>query len=246
MLLFWLLCWQIVTVCVAQEILLISPARAFARLWALLGRAEFWGAVLQTCLRVLLGFFGALLCGGALAVLTARSRILFALFSPLMWIVRSTPVASFIILTLVWFYTGFIPAFIAFLMVLPLVWQNLSAGIGGVDRELLEMARVFRLSPLRRARYIYLPAILPYFTAAVTTGMGFAWKSVIAAEVIARPRQSMGGNIYNAKIYLEIPDLFAWTIAVVLLSLLLEKLTLLLARLLERLFLSAGKGEGQG
>ena len=80
-------------------------------------------------------------------------------------------------------------------------------------------------------RLIYLPSLRPYLLAAVTTAMGLAWKSGVAAEVLCIPRPAIGTQIYNSKLYLDIPDLFAWTVAVVALSLLLEGL---LRALLER------------
>jgi len=127
-----------------------------------------------------------------------------------------------------------VPVFIAFLMVVPMVWTNLYAGLEHADPELLEMARVFQFSPWKKLRCIYIPALMPYFTAACSTGLGFAWKSAVAAEVIAHPENSIGLRIYNAKIYLETTDLFAWTIGIVLISVMLERIALLLLARLER------------
>jgi NitT/TauT family transport system permease protein len=126
----------------------------------------------------------------------------------------------------VWLATGDIPIFISFLMVVPLIWANVHTGIAGTDTQLLEMAKVYRFSPARKIGYLYVPSVMPYFTAACSTGLGFAWKSGIAAEVIALPALAIGKQIYNAKIYLETVDLFAWTIAVILLSVLLERTAL--------------------
>ena len=116
-------------------------------------------------------------------------------------------------------------------MVLPVVWSNLCRGIRETDQKLLELAAAYRFSRWKRVRLIYLPSLRPYFLAAVTTAMGLAWKSGVAAEVLCIPRPAIGTQIYNSKLYLDIPDLFAWTVAVVLLSLALEWL---LRRLLER------------
>lgn len=244
-LLFWLLIWHLAYELIAQEVLLVSPVQAFMRLLALAADPAFWATVAATCLRVVQGFLLALVTGALLAVLCARFSLLRWLTAPLMAVVRATPVASFIILCLVWMYTDRIPVFIAFLMVVPMVWSNVSAGIDSADPELLEMAAVFRLSKKDILRTIYLPAILPYIAAACSTGLGFSWKAAIAAEVIAHPQQAVGRQIHNAKVYLETVDLFAWTIAVILLSLLIERLTL---RLLAR-FRSAGvpgKTGGEG
>lgn len=234
--LFWLALWQIAYLKVAQELLLVSPARAFARLFELAATLPFWDSVLRTCVRVLIGFLLALTLGTLLAAASARFKLVKILLAPLFGVVRVTPVASFIILALLWFTTGDLPVFIAFLMVVPAIWSNVYAGICSADRDLLEMAGIFKLSRSKVFSAIYIPAVMPHFVSACSVGLGFAWKSAIAAEVICLPKAAIGRQLYNAKIYLETADVFAWTIAVVLLSLLIEKLTVAgIKKLCERL-----------
>jgi NitT/TauT family transport system permease protein len=232
--LFWLAVWQVAYRCTGQELVLVSPLASVSRLGELGRTLPFWRAVLASCGRILSGYLLAVVAGVMLAVATAASRLLYHLFSPLLGMIRATPVASFIILALVWLATGDIPIFISFLMVVPLIWANVHTGITNTDIRLLEMARVYRFSPARKIGYIYVPSVMPYFTAACSTGLGFAWKSGIAAEVIALPAFAIGKQIYNAKIYLETVDLFAWTIAVIFLSVLLERTALWGLRKLER------------
>ena len=96
------------------------------------------------------------------------------------------------------------------------------------------MAQVYRLSLWKKLRFIYLPAVLPFFSSACVNGLGFAWKSGIAAEVLGRPKLAIGKQIYDSKIYVEIPELFAWTLVVILLSMLLEYLLLKLMEQVNR------------
>ena len=228
--LFWLAVWQILYLVVKQEILIVSPARAFQRLAELTGEPDFWRAALGSMLRIVSGFLLGMGLGTVLAVLTCASRILYDLFYPVISIVKATPVASFILLALVWIASPYVPVFTAFLMVMPVVWGNVSNGIAKTDRNLLQMAHVYRFGALKTARRVYLPSIMPYFTAACTTGMGLAWKAGVAAEVLANTKRSIGGNIYNAKIYIETADLFAWTAVVIVISVFLEKLMVKLMR----------------
>lgn len=221
---FWLAVWQLASVKVAQELLLVPPARAFLRLFELAGQPRFWQPVLFSCLRVVGGFVLALILGVVLAVIAARSSPVRHLLEPLFGIIRATPVVSFIILVVLWMPSSSVPVFIAFLMVIPMVWANLRTGIGETDPDLLEMARVFRFSRMKTVRMVYIPSVLPQLVSACRVGIGFAWKSVIAAEVICLPRAAIGKQIYNARIYTETADLFAWTIAVILLSVLIERL----------------------
>ena len=221
--LFWIAVWQAVSMAVAQELLVPSPLSAARTLVRLAGDAAFWKAVGASLLRVAAGFAAAVAAGSLTAVLTVRFPLADTLLSPLLKIVRAAPVASFIILALVWIRTNTLPVFIAFLMVVPVVWGNVEKGIRQTDPALLEMARVYRFGWKRTLLRVRVPAVMPYFLTACPTGLGFAWKSGIAAEVICRPAMSIGRRLQEAKIYLETPEVFAWTAVVVVLSLLLEK-----------------------
>lgn len=223
---FWLVVWELFARAISQEILLPSVAAVAGTLVRLWGAKAFWLSVLASLLRVLLGFCAAVAAGTLLAVITCRVKLLHTLFSPLLHIVRAAPVASFIILAYFWIETDLLPAFIAFLMVVPMVWANVSQGIRQTDGKLLEMARVYRLGRGCTLRHVWLPSVKPYFLAACTTGLGFAWKSGIAAEVICSPDRAIGTELRNAKAYLETPEVFAWTVTVVVLSVLLEQVLL--------------------
>lgn len=227
----WLLVWQLAAMALAAayphgRLLLASPLSALRRLGELAVTTAFWRAVGWSACRILGGFL--LSCGtaAALAALAARYPRAEELLAPPVAAVKATPVASFIILALVWLDSGQLPLFIAFLMVFPTVYLNLLEGVRQTDRKLLEMARVFRVSPARRLTGIYLPQVLPYFRSAASLGLGLCWKAGIAAEVIGLPAGSMGERLYTAKIYYQTPDLFAWTAAIVAVSAAFERLFL--------------------
>ena len=222
--LFWLTAWQLTSMFVGQELLVPAPAVVLATLARLATDPGFWLTTGASLSRVLLGFVAGVSGGTAAAVLTTRSRLADAVLSPALRVVRAAPVASFVILALVWIPAGRLAAFISFLMVVPVVWDNVAAGLRGQDPELLEMAAVFGLGRWQTLRRVRVPSVLPFFATACTTGMGLAWKSGVAAEVIGRPPVSIGGQLQDARIYLETPAVFAWTITVVALSLALERL----------------------
>jgi len=138
--------------------------------------------------------------------------------------VRATPVVSFILLIYLWVTRANIPGVIAGLMVLPVIWGNMAAGLAAVNKQLLEMSRAYRFSRLKTLRLIYLPSLHSYLTSGVLTAFGLAWKSGVAAEVICPPRMAVGSRIQAARLALETPELFAWTIVIIVLSLVLEKL----------------------
>ena len=221
---FWLCLWAFLARLVDRELLLPGPLAVLRRLAALVVTGEFWRTTLMSLWRILWGAAAGVALGAGLAVLTSASRLLRELLSPLLTIIRSTPVASFILLVLIWVGRDTVPSVIVILMVSPVVWANTAAGIRGADPLLLEMARIYRFGRWRTVRRVYIPAVLPHFLSACQTSLGLAWKAGVAAEVLTVPVLSIGKRLYESKLYLETVDLFAWTVVVVLLSLVIEKL----------------------
>ena len=220
---FWLVVWWAAAKAVGEPLILPGPGDVGRALAELAAGADFWLTVGRTLLRVAGGFAAGTAAGALLALGTAFSPLLDGLLSPVIRLVRATPVASFIILALLWVAKPWVPVLIAAMMVSPVVWAASAAALAGTDPALLEMARVFRLGRIRTLLTVYLPSALPGFGAACLTAMGLAWKSGVAAEVLCQLRSSVGAELYYAKIYLETPRLFAWTAVVVVLSFLLEK-----------------------
>ena len=222
--LFWLGVWWIVALAINKELLLPSPVEVWQRFFELIVLPEFWRITATSLLRFLAGFGLGMIVGIGMAVLMHNSRIIYTLFAPVIRAIRAIPVASFIILALVWIASGQLPIFISFLIVLPVAWSNTLAGLENTDKQLLEMAALFKVKTLRVYRQIYLPSLRSHLLAAGTVGLGLAWKSGITAEVIASPQWAVGTELQEAKIYLETADIFVWTVVVIILSLLLEKL----------------------
>ena len=237
--LFWLAVWQLGAMALDQELFLVSPLRVLGRLGELVVTGPFWRAVGMSSLLIMGGFLAATAAGVLLAALSARFRRVEELLAPALLAIKSIPVASFIILALILFSSRNLAVLISFLMVLPVVYANVLEGIRSADRQLLEMGRVFRLPVGRRLRYLYVPQVYPFFEAACGVALGLCWKAGVAAEVIGMPQGSIGERLQQAKIYLDTPDLFAWTLVIVLVSLAFEKLFLRLlkagARALERM-----------
>ena len=226
----WLAVWQLTSMALDNTIFLVSPVRAVLRLGELAVTGVFWSSIAFSFLRIVGGFLLALLAGTVLGALSSRFLRVRELLAPVVLAIKSIPVASFIILALFWFSSRNLAVLISFLMVFPVIYTNVLAGIQAVDRPLLEMARVFRLPSVRTARYVYLPQVYPFFRSACGVALGLCWKAGVAAEVIGMPQGSIGERLQQAKIYLNTPDLFAWTLVIVLISLGFEKLFLFLLK----------------
>lgn len=227
-LLFWLAVWQISALVIGQKILLVTPLEALRCFLAMLPQPAFWARVIFSALRILAGFGLAVLGAFLLAALARSQRMLAALIELPLQAIKATPVASFIILALLWVSSRQLSVLISFFMALPILYSAVQTGLDAADPALLEMAQVFRISPCARIRAIWLPGLLPAFRRGCSVALGICWKSGIAAEVIGLPGGSMGEALYRAKITLSTAEVFAWSIAIVLLSAVLERLLMAL------------------
>ena len=223
---FWTVVWYLAAVAMDNPLLLPSPIQVLRCLGNLMLTAGFWQTVAVSIGRILLGIVCAVALGCVLAVVTTSFRLPEVLIAPAMTAMQATPVASFTILVLIWIDRDFVPVLICGMMVLPVVWNSVSTGIRVTDPQLLEMAKVYRLSGLQTLRRIWIPSVMPFFRTACSSSIGLGWKAGIAAEVLTVPKHSIGRMIADSKLYLMTEELFASTLVVIVLSLLLQKLML--------------------
>jgi NitT/TauT family transport system permease protein len=226
--------WTAASLCIANDLILVSPLRVLLRLSELAITVPFWLTIAQSFARIIAGFALGALIASMLAILASRFSLLFQLLEPLMLTVKSIPVASFIILVLIWISPANLAIIISFLMVLPILYTNVLKGIQNTDPQLLEMAAVFRISKLRKLRYLYVAQVMPFFVSGCSIALGMCWKAGVAAEIIGLPDDSLGEMLYNAKLYLNTADIFTWTLVIILISLVFEKLFMLGIRLLQK------------
>ncbi|MDD4773597.1 MAG: ABC transporter permease subunit [Eubacteriales bacterium] len=232
-LLFWLAVWQTAALIIGRELLIPSPLKVALQLAEFAVSGEFWVMIFVSLMRVMGGFLLGVVSGILTAALAFRFRVIHALIAPLLTVIRVTPVASFIILALVWMSSGFVPIFIAFLIVLPIVWSGVTAGLESVDRSLAETAFMYNFTRHKLLTKLYIPSVMPFFKTSVINAIGFAWKTGVAAEVLCVPAFSIGKQIYEAKLYLETVDLFAWTAALIVISLIIENILKIAMRMTE-------------
>ena len=206
------------------------------RFFELIGSFSFINAALCSVGRILKGFFLALLAGILLAVFSGTFNIIKFLVSPLMTVMKSVPVASFVILALLWFDSDKLSTFIAFIMVCPIIYLNVLSGITSSDMKMKEMSKVFKLPVHRRIMYVYMPYIIPFFKSGCSVALGLCWKAGIAAERIGVPRGTIGEQLYFSKIYFEMSDVFALTVAIILISTIFEKLFMFCLNMLVKLY----------
>lgn len=232
---FWVAVWQLISMLVPSSLLLASPAQVLSSLWELLACDDFYSSLGLTFRRITMGFFFGALTGVLLAIAACKLNFVEILLRPFMGVIKAAPVASFVVLALLMVGSDYLSSLISFLMVMPVFYANLMAGIKSVEPERFEAAAVFGMLPRDRFRFIYLPYVTPFFASSCEVGWGNAWKAGVSAEVIGIAAGSVGEKLYDAKLTLETAELMAYTLTVVLVSLALERVTVLAVSLIEKI-----------
>lgn len=227
--LFWLALWYGLAAAVDNNIILVTPLETLKELAGMLAEGDFYVSAARSLSRIGLGFAGGFLAAVLLAVGSSRYPFLEEFLAPVMNLIKTIPVASFVVLLLIWWGASFLAVAICFLVVLPNIYISTLEGLKSTDRKLLQMAQVFRMPFWNRLFYIYRPALKPFLYGSLKLSLGMCWKSGVAAEVIATPDYSIGEQLYLSKVYLNTAGVFAWTTAIILLSVMFEKLILWLA-----------------
>ncbi len=229
----WIILWQLLAMAVHNYILLAGPLQTAEALIRMAGERQFYLSVYSTFWHIISGFVLGTILGILMAYLAYKKEMVEDFLSPLVLLLKSVPVASFVILLLIWFGNSNISIIICMMVVFPILYLATLEGLKSTDIKLLEMAKVFRMPHGSMLRFIYLPQLKPFWKSSFKLAIGMSFKSGIAAEVIGQPLHSIGNGLYLSKVYLETGELFAWTIVVVFIAFLCEKLIgLLLDRLL--------------
>lgn len=222
----WLLVWQLLCLWVDNDILLVGPVATCKALLTQGAALSFWITIFWSLLRIAAGFFAGVFIGLLLAFLSARFLTVEELLAPVMTLMKAIPVASFVVLFLIWWSSSVLSVAISFMVVLPNIYLNTLAGIKSTDRRLLEMSRVHKLSGKDVFFYVYRDALMPFWDSAIKLSVGMSWKSGVAAEVIGTPDFSIGDALYMSKIHLDTAGVLAWTIVTILMSFIFEKAVL--------------------
>lgn len=216
--------WQIAAMVIHQKILLVTPIAVLMRLTTIWQVEGFLSSIWFTFYHIAGGFLIGLVFGVLFAFLAYKWSWVETLLWPWMITIKSVPVASFVVICLIWLSSKNLSVFISFLIVLPVVYQNVLTGLRSMSHDMEEMAAVFQISWVRKLKAITIPQLKSYLISACSVTTGMAWKAGVAAEIIGTPNGSIGKMLYTAKIYLDTDDLLAWTVIIVAISVLSEKL----------------------
>ncbi len=228
----WILLWHIAAKSANKNLLfkIPLPLETFKAFLDYTSKPEFWEAVYNSIFHIVSGFVFAVVFGLICGLLSGSSSAFKIFTAPIARIIRSMPVAALIFLAWLWIPSTAIPSFIAFLMVFPIVWLQIENSLLSIDKRLIEMAKVMGMSRVKIIKNIKAPYVLPALRNSAITGLGFAWKSGVAAEVICNPTGSIGAILSGAKNNLEYGAVFAIVLTIIILSLIMENIIKLIWR----------------
>jgi NitT/TauT family transport system permease protein len=221
----WFLLWEMLTLAIHSRLIMAGPMETAAAFVRLVTTTDFYKCMGYSVCRVLLGFLTALFGALLLAAASYKYPTLGAFFAPMLLFMRSIPVASFVIIALLWMGSKNLSVLIVVFVALPVLYSQIMSGFQNADNKYRELAAVFEFPLWTKICAIYAPAMKEGFLSACRLAVGMSFKAGIAAEVIAGSRGSIGEQLYLAKLYFSTGELFAWTVVIVGLSFVCEQLT---------------------
>ncbi len=226
----WLVLWQLASAALAQPLILPGPASVVISLARLLTSPLFWPKVCFSAVRVLGGMLAAFVCALVLATLSQRFSAVRTLARTPLVVMKATPVVCVVVLLLLWLGSANVGVAAVFLMALPAIYFSSLEGLDSLDDGMAEMLEVHGVRGARLALAHTWQKLLPFLLATSESVVGMSWKAGIAAELIGVPAGSIGERIYQTKLLLETSDLIAWTIVVIVLAAICERVFVHLLR----------------
>ena len=224
--LLWIGVWQVLAMAIGEKIIIVSPIEVLKEIFRSLGDKVFWINIGYSTLKVIGGFISGTIIGVLFAILANRYNLVRILLEPLFQSIKTVPVVSFIIILLFFIKNFYLPIIISTLIVLRITYFNVLNALINIDKKFLTIAHLYNFSYGKKLKYIFIPTVRKSLWGTFKSTAGLAWKSALAAEVIAIPKYGMGKEILQGKLYLETEKVFAYTFVAIILSLLMEKILL--------------------
>lgn len=216
--------WQLLSWQMAQPQLIPSFPDLIRALFRLVYSPGFLVSIGTTCLRACVGLLLSLAAASITAFLLNRSEGIRLLFMPWLSLLRSVPVISFILLALIFLNPEMIPLLIAFLTMYPLLTENLLKGLMNRRDSWKILARQFHLNAWNCLFQINYPQLKPYLFSGLASAVGFGWRAIIMGEVLSQCVDGIGKRMKEAQVFIDVPELIAWTLVAIVLSWLTDKL----------------------
>lgn len=210
--------WILLSKIVDNEIIIPSIKSTLSSLIDIVSHSSFWSTIGSTLLRTLIGFLISLSLAMITGILSSISEIIYDLMSPILSFLNSIPTIAIIILALIWLRNDFVPMFVGFVMIFPILYETILNSILNIDRHIIEMAKLYSVGKLTIIKDIYIPNIFYNLSSILSSVLGMNLKMVIAGEVLSQPKNSIGASLQLQRMYLNTSGVFAWIVIILLIS----------------------------
>jgi len=210
--------WEIASVALNASVILPSPFEVAASVVRLFASPAFLKNVGSTVLRAVFSFLIIFIAGSVAGTAAGLHPALDAVLSPFVTLLKATPVMSVILLAFIWFSTGAVPVFAAFLMAFPVMYVQVLNGSQRLDAKLMQMCSVYGITGRKYLLNFVIPSLVPSYVTGAKQSLSMIWKVVIAAEVLTVPSSGIGRSLQLSQVRLDTASVFAWTIIAVVLT----------------------------
>lgn len=205
-----------------DPIILPSPKIVCISLFDILKSKSSYLMIVSTLYRALIGLLLTFMLGISIGISISLNNALKEVIMPLVKLLQSIPVISWVLLSLIWFKIELIPIFILLTNTLPIVIISVYEGIKGVDKKLLEMSSFFKVTKKKIIKNLYIPSIISHIIASSSIVLSSSFKIIIMSEIITKISTGIGSSINEAWINIETEKILAWTLIAVFFSLAID------------------------
>ena len=214
--------WWIVSAVKDKPLVLPAPDKVIVEFFKLFGGVSFWKSVGLSLLRTVICFAISFVMAFAVAVVAGLWTPIHKVMSPIISILRSAPTLAIILIMMLWLDGQTAPVFVGFLIAFPLLYQGIYTAIVGVDKDLVEMAKFYKVKPRDIVFGLYAPEIAPQVFDVSKSTISLALKVIIASEVLTYAKDSIGLEMQKANQAFDVAVLLGWTLVAILLSFVFE------------------------
>lgn len=214
--------WAIFAKAKDNPLVLPMPDVVLQRFFTLGASLDFWKEVGATLLRTLICFITSFVLALLFASLAGLWKPFNKIMSPIVAVLRAVPTVAAILIMYAFFRNDTMAILVGFLIAFPIMYSAFYTAIISVDKDLLEMAKVYKIKPFDKVRSIYLPSIEGCLFDTSRSSISLTLKIIVASEILTNISVSIGGSIQVAYASFEIEYLLARTLVAIVFSLVLE------------------------
>lgn len=218
-----LIIWEAAAIKMNNEIYIPRIEEVLKSILAIIQGQSFKWNLLSSIYRTVISFMSAYILAVVLGVLSLMYPIFKSFFKPINSVGKTIPTMVLVVLALVWFDKDKAPFVVGFAIVFPILYEGVMSALNNVDKNIMEMCKIYNVSTKEKIKKIYYPAIKFYTTGIFVSTFSLAFKVVVAGEVHGQPKYGVGAAIQLEKMNFNITAIFAWIILIALMSIVLDK-----------------------